>query len=145
MNLTIQSVLLNVTDLDRSIGFYVDVLDLRLVSRSDQVAALMINEVNRRQVLILREAGRNPPRGGRGEVGPRAVAFEAGSPDELDVIEQRLVDRQALVGRRLTETWRAIVGIDPDRIEITVASGLTGGAIRSDDWANLDEMVYEIG
>ena len=55
MELSIQTALLNVTDLQRSIDFYKDVFDLGLISRGDEVAALMILEANRRQVLLLRE------------------------------------------------------------------------------------------
>ena len=47
MELTIRTVLLNVTDLKRSIDFYRDVFDLRLVSGGDRVTALMINEKTR--------------------------------------------------------------------------------------------------
>jgi hypothetical protein len=37
------------------------------------------------------------------------------------------------------------VGLDPDHIEVSVSSGLTGAPIQSQDWANLDRMVYEVG
>lgn len=40
--------------------------------------------------------------------------------------EQRLVERHAFAGRRRTETWEAVVGVDPDRIEVSVSSSLTG-------------------
>ncbi len=146
MRLSMQAWLLNVSNLDRSLEFYRDVFDLRLVARQDRVAALMIDETNRRQVLVLREAGGlHPTHVGRGGIGPRLLAFEAGSPGELDVIEQRLVERKAFAGRRRTETWQAIIGVDPDRIEISVSSSLTGAPIQSEDWAHLDAMVYEVG
>jgi catechol 2,3-dioxygenase-like lactoylglutathione lyase family enzyme len=146
MQLSIQASLLNVSNLDRSIDFYRDVLDLRPVARADRVAALMIDETNRRQVLVLREAGGpHPIRMGRGGIGPRLFALEVGSPRDLDVIEQRLVERKAFLGRRRTKTWEAIVGVDPDRIEVSVSSSLTGIPIQSEDWTNLDRMVYEVG
>lgn len=146
MQLSIQASLLNVSKLDRSIDFYRDVFDLRPVARADRVAALMIDDTNRRQVLVLREVGGpHPIHMGRGIIGPRLFALEAGSPRELDVIEQRLIERKAFVGRRRTETWEAIVGVDPDRIEVSVSSSLTGVPIQSEDWTNLDEMVYEVG
>jgi catechol 2,3-dioxygenase-like lactoylglutathione lyase family enzyme len=145
MQLSIQASLLNVSNLDRSIEFYRDVFELRMVARGDRVAALMIDETNRRQVLVLRELGPHPNRVGRGSIGPRLLALEASSPGELDVIEQRLAKRQAFVGRRRTETWEAIVGVDPDRIEVSVSSGLTGAPIQSEDWTHLDQMVYEVG
>ncbi len=146
MQLSIQASLLNVSNLDRSLAFYRDVFDLRLTARQDRVAALMIDETNRRQVLVLREAGGpHHIHMGRGSIGPRLLALEAGSPGELDAIEQRLIKRNAFAGRRQTETWAAVVGLDPDRIEVSVSSSLTGVPIQSQDWANLDEMVYEVG
>jgi catechol 2,3-dioxygenase-like lactoylglutathione lyase family enzyme len=146
MQLSIQASLLNVSKLDRSIDFYRDVFDLRQVARADRVAALMIDETNRRQVLVLREAGGpHPIHMGRGSIGLRLFALEAGSPRELDVIEQRLIERKAFIGRRRTKTWEAVVGVDPDRIEVSVSSSLTGIPIQGEDWANLDRMVYEVG
>jgi catechol 2,3-dioxygenase-like lactoylglutathione lyase family enzyme len=144
MELTLQSALLNVTDLQQSIDFYREVFDFHLVSQGDRVAALMIYEKNRRQVLTLRELGRNAYHGGRGNIGLRMFSFEAGSPDELEVIEQRFVARQALVWHRTTDTYRAIMGLDPDRIEIAVALSLSGTPIATESWQNLDDMIYAI-
>ena len=146
MHLSLQSSLLNVRNLSRSIEFYRDVLDLQPIASGDRVRALMIDGTTRRQVLLLREVpGANPVHMGRGSIGPRLLGLEAGSPAELDVIQQRLTERNAFIGRRQTETWEAIVGIDPDRIEIIVSSSLTGAPIQWEDWTHLDKMIYEIG
>jgi catechol 2,3-dioxygenase-like lactoylglutathione lyase family enzyme len=145
MELTIQSAFLNVTNLQQSIEFYRDVLDLRVVSQRDRVAALMIYEKYRRQALVLRELGPNAVRVGRGNIGVRMLSFEAGSLGELDVIEQRLAERDAVVGRRRGEGYTAILGLDPDRIEIFVASShVTGAPISSEAWEKLDDTVYAI-
>jgi catechol-2,3-dioxygenase len=144
MELTIQSVLLNVTDLHQSIEFYRDVFELRMQAQEDRVAVLMVSEEDRRQVLTLREVGPNAYHGGRGAVGARLLAFEVGSSEELLTIEQRLVARHAFVGQRQTETYRAIFGLDPDRIEVAASFGLTGVPIRSEDWSKIDELVYAI-
>ena len=146
MQLSLQAVLLNVSNLTRSIEFYRDVFEFRLTSRDEGVAALMIDETNRRQVLILRELGPHPAlHAGRGSIGPRLLALEAGSLDELDAIEHRLTERKAFIGRRRTEDWTAIVGADPDRIEISVSSSLSGGPIQTEHWDHVDQMVYEVG
>jgi catechol 2,3-dioxygenase-like lactoylglutathione lyase family enzyme len=145
MQLSMQASLLNVSNRARSVEFYQHVFELRVVARDDRVAALMIDETTRQQVLVLRELGPNPIHMGRGSIGPRLLALEADSPGELEVIEQRLVERKAFVGRRRAETWQAIVGADPDRIAVSVSSSLTGVPIRTEDWNHLDQMVYEVG
>jgi lactoylglutathione lyase len=144
MDLTIQAVFLNVSDLDQSIEFYADVLGFRITSQMEGVAALMINEESRRQVLVLREIGRNAYHGGRGNIGPRLLSFEVGSTDELDVIEERFVQRQALASHFETKTYRGIFGFDPDRIEVSVAASLTAGPIRTEDWHRLADTTYDI-
>jgi catechol 2,3-dioxygenase-like lactoylglutathione lyase family enzyme len=57
MQLSIQASLVNAGNLDRSIKFYQDVLGLRRIARSDRVAALMIDETNRRQASTTLPAG----------------------------------------------------------------------------------------
>jgi catechol-2,3-dioxygenase len=144
MELSIQTVLLNVTDLERSIEFYQDVFDLRLISQREEVAALMVYETNRRQVLLLRELRGKSHHAGRRNVGLRMLSFEAGGPNELHAIDRKLVNRHSLVWRGQTETYRAIMGVDPDRTEICVASSLTGTPISSEDWNEVDEAIYMI-
>jgi catechol-2,3-dioxygenase len=144
MELTIQTVLLNVSDLKQSIDFYRDVFDLRVVSQADRVTALMVSEKDRRQVLLMRQLGRNAYHGGRGNIGLRMLSFEVGSLEELETIEQRLVERQALVWQGQTKTYRAIMGLDPDRIEIAVASSLAGTPITTEAWQDFDDTIYAI-
>jgi catechol-2,3-dioxygenase len=144
MELTIQAALLNVSDLKQSIDFYRDVFDLQVVSRADRVTALMVSEKDRRQVLLLRQLGRNAYHGGRGNIGLRMLSFEVGSLEELETIEQRLVERQALVWQGQTETYRAIMGLDPDRIEVAVASSLAGTPITAEAWRDFDDTIYAI-
>jgi catechol 2,3-dioxygenase-like lactoylglutathione lyase family enzyme len=146
MQLSLQAALVNVSNLDRSIEFYQGVFDLLPLAREDRVAALMIDQASRRQVLVLRElGGANTVHPGRGSIGPRLLILEAGTPDQLDVIEQRLKERNAFIGRRQTDTWEAIVGVDPDRIEVSISSSLTGDPIGSSHWKHLDQMIYEVG
>jgi hypothetical protein len=82
---------------------------------------------------------------GRGSIGMRLLALEAGAPGELVQIAQRLTERNAFIGRRRTQTWEAVLGIDPDHIEVSVSSSLTGHPIQSTDWNHVDQMVYEVG
>ena len=36
------------------------------------------------------------------------------------------------------------MGLDPDRIEVSVSSSLAGTPITSEDWQNLDDTIYAI-
>jgi catechol-2,3-dioxygenase len=144
MELSIQTALLNVTDLKRSIEFYQDVFELGLKSQQEEVAVLMVSETNRRQVLLLRELRGSSHHSGRRSIGLRMLSFEVGAPDELDAIERKLAERHALVWRSETGTYRAIMGVDPDRTDICVASSLTGAPISSEDWENVDDGIYAI-
>lgn len=144
MELSIQTVLLNVTDLDQSIAFYREVFDLRLISQREEVAALMVYEKDRRQVLLLRELSRYSHHAGRRNVGLRMLSFEVGALDELERIEQKLVERHALIWNGQTDSYRAVMGVDPDRTEIAVAASLTGTPISSDDWKHVDDAVYSV-
>jgi catechol-2,3-dioxygenase len=144
MELSIQTVLLNVTDLQQSIDFYQDVFELRLISRDEEVAGLMVLETNRRQVLLLRELRSGSHHAGRHHVGLRMLSFEAGSPKELESIERKLVERNSLVWHKQTQTYTGLMGVDPDRTEICAASSMTGSPISSEDWQELDDAIYTI-
>jgi catechol 2,3-dioxygenase-like lactoylglutathione lyase family enzyme len=82
MQLSIQSILLNVSDLERSLAFYTEVFDLSVDARQTEAAALKVSASDRRQVLVLR-ATKGTFHPGRGVIGPRLLAFEAGSLDEV--------------------------------------------------------------
>ena len=144
MELSIQSVLLNVTNLNQSIEFYQDVFDFRLTSQARRGGGAHGLRDEAPPSHSVRELGRNWHGAGRRSVGLRMLSFEAGTPNELGVIEQRLVERQALVWQGQTEAYRAIMGVDPDRTQICVASSLTGTPISSDDWKEVDDAIYTI-
>jgi catechol-2,3-dioxygenase len=144
MELSIQTALLNVTDLRSSIDFYQDVFDLGVISQQEEVAALMVHEANRNQVLLLRELRGKSHHAGERNVGLRMLSFETGSTSELDAIEQKLAGRHALVWRKETSSYRGIMGVDPDRIEICAAASLTGTPISREDWEEIDDLIYAI-
>ena len=144
MELSIQTVLINVTDLKQSIEFYQDVFDLHLTSQREEVAVLMVHETDRRQVLLLRELSGRSNHPGRRNVGLRMLSFEVGTTNGLDAIERKLAERNALIWHAQTETYKGIMGVDPDRTEIAVASSLTGTPITADDWKNVDDAIYAV-
>ena len=140
--MNVHVVLVNVRDLDKSVEFYRGVFDFPVIGQRGRATALLVNEDDRRQVLVLREAGPNAVHPGRGALGPRIFGFEVGSPEELELIEQRLEQRGTPLTHTRRETWEAIVGNDPDRVEFVAACSLTGAPISRDDWRNIDSMVF---
>ena len=72
------------------------------------------------------------------------LSFEVVLSDEFDAIEQRLQQREALLGQVRLENYKSIVGLDPDRVEVAVSLSLTGGPIRSEDWTHIDDMIYSV-
>jgi catechol 2,3-dioxygenase-like lactoylglutathione lyase family enzyme len=142
MDVNLHTVVLNVADLEKSVEFYRGVFEFPVIGRRGLATALLVHEDDGRQVVVLREVGANAVHPGRGTIGPRLVGFEVASPENLELIGQRLEQRQAPLTRLRRETWEAILGTDPDRIEFVVASSLTGGPISRDDWRNIDSMVF---
>jgi catechol-2,3-dioxygenase len=142
MKVNVHTVLVNVADLDRSVEFYEGVFDFPVIGQRGRATALLVNEDNFRQVLVLREVGPSSLHPGRGAIGPRTVGFEVGSPDELQLVQERLEQRNTQLTHTRRETWEAILGTDPDRIEFVAASSLTGTPISRDDWRNIDSMVF---
>lgn len=144
MKMNLHSVILNVADLEKSVEFYRGVFDFPVIGQRARAAALLVHENDGRQVVVLREVGRSALHPGRGTIGPRVLGFEVGSLENLKLIEQRLVQRQAPLTHSRRETWEAIVGTDPDHIEFAAASSLTGAPISRDDWRNIDTMVFAL-
>jgi catechol-2,3-dioxygenase len=144
MDLSIQSILVNVSDLERSVAFYSEVFEFSIDALETDVAALKISESGRRQVLVLR-ATRGSLHPGRGAIGPRLIAFEAESLEQVGLVEARLEARKSLVGRRSAKGWEAVFGLDPDRNQVSISAGLWGEPIGEDDWTILDEAVYVAG
>ena len=138
------SVVLNVSDLDRSIEFYSGVFGFRLLFRRDQLAAIGGDENDRAQVIVLRNLGTNAHVGGAHHIGVRAVVLEVGTVDDLEEITQALERRDSLVGKREADSWKAVVGHDPDRIAVVTSCSLRSGPLTYDDWSP-DEMLYAIG
>jgi catechol 2,3-dioxygenase-like lactoylglutathione lyase family enzyme len=142
MKVNLHTAVLNVADLEKSVEFYQGVFDFPVIGQRGRATALLVHEDDGRQVVVLREVGASALHPGRGTIGPRLVGFEVGSLENLELIEQRLEQRQALFTHTRRETWEAILGTDPDRIEFVAASSLTGTPISRDDWRNIDSLVF---
>jgi catechol 2,3-dioxygenase-like lactoylglutathione lyase family enzyme len=118
-----RSVLVAVSELDRSIRFYTDVANLHERLREDRLAVL--GDESLLSYLYLREASRGPTRQGQDALGVRAVSFDVPSVAELDRIEAQLGhlgllrDRHRLDGQEGLEFVR---GYDPDRLPLVFVS-----------------------
>jgi catechol-2,3-dioxygenase len=142
LELNLHAVALNVADLEKSVEFYRGVFAFSVIGQRGRATALLVHENDGRQVVVLKEVGRNAVHPGRGTIGLRVLGFEVGSLEDLQAIERELEPRQALLTHARRETWEALLGTDPDRNEFVVAASLTGVPISRDDWRNIDSLVF---
>lgn len=112
----LDSVVMFVHDLDRSVSFYSDVLNLHVADRS-ATAALLIGA--KRSQLILRAMGRGAEHA-LGSVGVQYVIWTADDADDLARCEKVLKDRSAWRDSRTTEHVTAVEGRDPDDIAVMI-------------------------
>ena len=112
----LDSVVMFVHDLDRSVSFYSDVLNLHVADRS-ATAALLIGA--KRSQLILRAMGRGAEHA-LGGIGVQYVIWTADDPDDLTRCEQALRARSAWRDTRTTEHVTAVEGRDPDDIAVMI-------------------------
>jgi len=112
----LDSVVMFVHDLDRSVSFYSDVLNLHVADRS-ATAALLIGA--KRSQLILRAMGRGAEHA-LGGVGVQYVIWTADDADDLARCEKVLKGRSAWRDTRTTEHVTAVEGRDPDDIVVMI-------------------------
>ena len=112
----LDSAVMFVHDLNRSVSFYSDVLNLHVADRS-ATAALLIGA--KRSQLILRAMGRGAEHA-LGGVGVQYVIWTAGDPDDLSRCEKVLKDRSAWRDTRTTEHVTVVEGRDPDDIAVMI-------------------------
>ena len=135
-------VVINVSDLDRSIAFYRQVLGFTLLSQEEQLAVVGASGGDRSQAIVLRALG-SSPLGGAGHIGLRAFILEAESADQMERIAGELESRRLLVTRREHSEWTAVVGRDPEGVTVVVT--WHPGGSTEDGWKVLDDFVYGIG
>jgi len=112
----LDSVVMFVQQLDRSVTFYQEVLALEVADRSS-TAALLISAHGSQ--LILRAMGSNAPHA-LGSVGLQYVIWTAGGQDDLSRCEQALKGHSAHTETRSCEGVTAVEGRDPDGITVIV-------------------------
>ena len=143
MDVTIQSLILVVGDIGRSIEFYSGVFSFPFVAQRHEVAVLQISQAHRSQALVLREVQRARHPGG-GYMGIKVLGFEVASPEELGQVQERLVERGAYVRDLRRDSARTVFGVDPDRNTIGITAGLAGHPPQMAEWTDPDEIIEAI-
>lgn len=138
-----QGVVINATDLNRSVEFYSDVFGFTVLSQRDQITAMSASGSDPLQVIVLREFGSSHISGAR-HTGLRAFVLEVESTEELQRIAKKLDRRSLLVSQRKGDDWSAVVGRDPDGCAIATACVVTGRNTE-DRWKELDDLLYGVG
>lgn len=110
------SVVLFVSDLPRSLGFYQPLLNYSIVA-SDADAALLTGPDGSQ--LYLRQVGDRSTQPNDG-VGVQLVAWTAGGPDDLDRCTKLLQERGAYEHRDTNEGITRLVGRDPDGLPVLI-------------------------
>ena len=139
-----QGVVMNVAELARSIDFYREVLDFKLLSQNEELAVVSAPGSDQPQVIVFRAFG-SGRRGGARHTGLRAFVLEAESAEQLERIATEFESRGLLVSRRQQSDWTAVVGRDPDGVAVVVACVAPPGRISEDSWRTPDELLYGIG
>lgn len=139
-----QGVVINVTELDRSIDFYRQVLDFTLLSQNEQLAVVSAPGNDHPQVIVLRAFG-SGRHGGARHTGLRAFVMEVDETDQLERIASEFDSRGLLVSRRRQADWTAVVGRDPDGVAVVIACIAGAGRITEDSWKTPDDLLYGIG
>jgi catechol-2,3-dioxygenase len=133
---SLRSVLISVSDLDRSLAFYQDLLNCQQVHRDVDVAVLG-SDVAGSLMFILRQASRAAVHPGQQTVGLRTFSCDVGSPAELDRVEARLRDLGTFRDRQMTGgnvKFDVLRGYDPDRLPMTFVTFPKGIHISTEDY-----------
>jgi catechol 2,3-dioxygenase-like lactoylglutathione lyase family enzyme len=112
----IDSVIIFVRELDRSVSFYLDVLALAVADRSPN-AALLAGPSGTQ--LILRAIGANAEHS-LGGIGVQYVVWTADGKEDLDRCERALRQRSAHRDTRVSGQAVAVEGRDPDDITVMI-------------------------
>jgi catechol 2,3-dioxygenase-like lactoylglutathione lyase family enzyme len=112
----VDSVVMFVRDLDRSVSFYLDVLTLKIADRSPTAALLTGGDGTQ---LILRAMGSNAEHA-LGGIGVQYVVWTATGKDDLDRCELVLKQRSAHRDTRTSGQVIAVEGRDPDDIAVMI-------------------------
>jgi catechol-2,3-dioxygenase len=112
---------LYVSDVERSVTFYRDVLGFRVVHQGPGMAFLRAADSDNDHDLGLFGAGASTVRDGRPTVGLYHLAWSVQTLTELAGFERALAESGALVGSSDHVVSKSLYGKDPDGIEFEVS------------------------
>lgn len=112
----LDSAVMFVRDLDRSVSFYTEVLQLEVADQSTTAALLIGGHGSQ---LILRAMGSSAPHP-LGSVGVQYLVWTVAESDDLDRCERLLRQRTAHVETRSCEGSAVVEGRDPDDIVVMI-------------------------
>jgi catechol 2,3-dioxygenase-like lactoylglutathione lyase family enzyme len=141
---SMSSALIMVSDLDRSVHFYVDVCRLQEIFREPD-AAVLAAEVGQSATLYLRRIHRHGLHTGQETLGVRGIGLYSRSTTELDHVEERLRALGALRDRRqVGEGGRLqlVRGHDPDRLPLGFVSHDPSRPITGAEYKTISSMIY---
>lgn len=144
---SIRSILISVRDLDRSVAFYQDVMDVHEVLRESEIAVLA-GDAGGTLTLYLRAAPRHATMSGQQSLGMRAVTYNVGSNAELERVEARLQAHDLFRDRGRLEADGTVVelvrGHDPDRLPLNFVAYETPLTMTSAAYANVVLSMYTL-
>ena len=141
---SMNSALIMVSDLDRSVPFYMDVCGLQEIFREPDSAVLSV-EAGQSATLYLRRVYRDGLHTGQETLGVRAISFFSRSSTELDRVEERLKDLGALRDRRqVGEGGRIglVRGHDPDRLPLAFVSHDPSRPATGAEFGKISSLIY---
>jgi catechol-2,3-dioxygenase len=114
-----------VSDVDRSVAFYRDVLGFRPINMTPDgfrgAAFLQApDSTNDHDLGLFEVAGAGPSPAGRSTVGLYHLAWEVDTLDELSATAERLAAAGGLVGSSDHGTTKSLYGKDPDGLEFEI-------------------------
>jgi catechol 2,3-dioxygenase-like lactoylglutathione lyase family enzyme len=138
--------LISVSDLDRSIAFYQDVMSIQELRR-DGALAILGSDLTDSLVFILREASRSAVHAGQQSLGLRTFSCNVASHAELDRVEQRLRSLDAFRDRRKigdAAKFEILRGYDPDRLPMAFVTYELLTAMSADDYLRAMSEMYDV-
>jgi catechol 2,3-dioxygenase-like lactoylglutathione lyase family enzyme len=142
---SIRSALVGVADLDRSLGFYEDVTNLREILRADQMVVL--GAAGASSFTLHLRSTRLATHAGQQAAGVRSLVFDVVEPSELDRVQARLQAHDLFSARQSIQEsppFELVHGHDPDRLSLTFVAYGAGATTSLDVSCRVMAGMYSV-